>query len=80
MSLEIYRFIPAYSHYTLGLTRQITFKNTKVKLDLLTVCYKDIRGGIFIVISRYEKANNKHVKNYGKNKEPSYLNYWEVNN
>ena len=44
------------------------------------MCYKDIRGGIFIVISRYEKANNKYIKNYGKNKEPSYLNYWEVNN
>ena len=33
---------------------------------------KGIRG--------YVKANNKYIKNYDKNKELSYLKYWDVNN
>ena len=27
-----------------------------------------------------QKANNKYMKDYDKNKEPSYLKYWDVNN
>ena len=41
---------------------------------------KRIRDGICHSIYRYVKANNKYMKNYYKNKEPSYLKYWEVNN
>ena len=39
-----------------------------------------IRDGICHAIHRYAKANNKHMKDYDKNKESSYLNYWDVNN
>ena len=31
-------------------------------------------------IYRYEKASNKYMKDYDKNKESSYLQYWNVNN
>ena len=41
---------------------------------------KEFRGGIFYTIHRYTKANNKHMKDYDKNKESSYLKYWDVNN
>ena len=44
---------------------------------------KGIRGGIFHTIHRYAKANNKYMKDdnkYIKNKELSYLKYWDVNN
>ena len=30
-------------------------------------------------IYQYAKANNKHMKDYDKNKEPSYIQYWGVN-
>ena len=41
---------------------------------------KGITGGICHAIFRYEKANYKYVKHYGKNKESLYLLYWDVNN
>ena len=41
---------------------------------------KGIRGGICHSIYRYAKANNKYMKDYDKNKESSYIQYWDVNN
>ena len=31
-------------------------------------------------IHQYVKTNNKYMKDYGKNKESSYHNYWDINN
>ena len=41
---------------------------------------KAIRGEICKSIIRYTKVNNKYMKDYDKNKELSYLKYWDVNN
>ena len=41
---------------------------------------KGIRGGICHAIHRHAKANNKYMKNYDKNIEPSYLMYLDANN
>ena len=41
---------------------------------------KKNRGGIFHAIHQYAKANNKYMKDYAKNKESSYLKYWDINN
>ena len=41
---------------------------------------KGIRGEICHAIHQYTKANNKYMKEYDKNKESSYLKYWDVNN
>ena len=46
---------------------------------LLTV-EKRIRGEICNSVNRYAKANNNYMKSYDKNKESSYLKYWDVNN
>ena len=86
MCLEVYELDPAHSLSTLGLAWQAIFKKTEVKLDLLTdidmllMVEKGIRGGIGHSIYRYAKANNKYMKDYDKNKESSYLQYWDANN
>ena len=69
-----------------GLAWQAALKKAKVKLDLLTHIYmllmvqKGTRGGICHSIYRYAKANDKYMKDYDRNKESPYLQYWYVNN
>ena len=41
---------------------------------------KGIREGICHTIHIYANANNKYIKDYDKNKELSYIQYWNVNN
>ena len=41
---------------------------------------KGIRGGMCQVTCKYAEANNKYMKNYDKNKEPSFLIYVDANN
>ena len=43
---------------------------------MLLMVEKGIRWGICYSIYWYAKANNKHTKNYDKNKESSYIQYW----
>ena len=47
---------------------------------MLLMVKKGIRGGICHSVYEYAKANNKYMKDYDKNKESSYLQYWDVNN
>ena len=47
---------------------------------MLSMVEKDIRGGICHSIYRYAKANIRYMKDYDKNKESSYFQYWDVNN
>ena len=86
MCLKIYELGPSYFLLGLGLAWQTVLKRNKVKLDLLTdtdmilMVEKGIKGGICHSIYRYAKANNKYMKYCDKNKELSYLQYWDVNN
>ena len=57
----------------------------KVQLDLLTdidmllMAEKVITGGICHSVYEYAKVNNKYMKDYDKNKESPYLQYWYLN-
>ena len=70
----------------LGLAWEAALKKAEVKLELLTdtdmllMVKKGIRVEICHTIHQYAKANNKYMKDYDKNKELSYLKYWDVNN
>ena len=86
MYLKIYELDPAKFPSVPGLAWQVALKKTKVKLDILTnidrllMVGKGIRGEMCHSIYRYVKANNEYMKDYDKNKEPSYIQYWDVNN
>ena len=86
MYLKIYELDPAKFILAARLVWKAPLKETKVKLDLLTdidmllMVEKGIRGGICHSIYWYTKANTKYIKDYNKNKELSYLQYWDVNN
>ena len=78
--LDLVKFLSASR-----LAWQAALKKTKAKLDLLTdidvllMSEKGIRARICNALYQYAKANN-NMKDYDKNKESSYLNYWDVNN
>ena len=44
---------------------------------MLLMVENGVRGGICHAIHRSVKSNNKYVKDYDKNKESVYLNYWD---
>ena len=47
---------------------------------MLFTAEKGIRGGICHSIYRYQKANEKYMKQYDKDKELSFIQYGDVNN
>ena len=47
---------------------------------MLLIVEERIRGGICHSINRYDKANNKYMKDYNKNIESSYIQYLDANN
>ena len=47
---------------------------------MLLMVEKGIRGGTCNAIRQYEKANNKYMKDYDKNKESSHLSHWNGHN
>ena len=84
MCLEICELDPGKCLSTTGLAWQAALKKTKKDLlidaDVLLIVEKGITGGICHFIYRYAKANNRNMKDYDKNKESSYFQYWDVNN
>ena len=65
-----------------GLALQETLKKRKVELELLTSIDMFLmigKGGIGHTIHRFQKII-ANTRNTYKNKEVSYLMYWDVNN
>ena len=85
MGFNIYYLDPVKFLSAPGLVWQEASKKTEVKLkllndiDMLLLVEKSIRGRIYHKVYRYGKANDKYMKDYGKNKAWWYLKYWYVN-
>ena len=84
MCLEIYKLDPAKFLSATGLDGKQLSKDWKeldilTDIDMLLIVEKGLKGGICHSIYRYAKANNKYIKYFDKNREPSYLQYWDVN-
>ena len=47
---------------------------------MLLMFEKGLKGGIWLAIYRFAKANNKYMKDYDKNKKSSNLQHWDINN
>ena len=45
---------------------------------MLLILEKDLRGRTCHAIHQYAKANNKYMKNHDKNRQSSYLKYWDL--
>ena len=65
---KIYILDPTKFHSAPGLAWQRALKKTKVRVE---ICHP---------IHQYAKANNKYINDYDKNKELSYIQYWNVDN
>ena len=79
MCLEIHELDPICFVSVPRLTWQACFKNTGVKLELITdygmilMIEKGNRGGICQATHRYAKAIKKYMKNYDRNNQSSYI-------
>ena len=86
MCIEVCEIDIAHFLSASGLAWQACLKKTDVKLelladpDMLLMVENGIRGEICHAIHRCAKANNKYMKNYDKNEEPSFLEYLDRNN
>ena len=65
-----------------GLAWSTTSKEFDVlsDIDMLLMVEKGIKVEICHSIYQYTKANNKYMKDYDKNKESPYLQYYDLNN
>ena len=86
-NFDVFELDPVHFLSAPGLAWKGCLKKIEVKLELLTeydvslMGEKGIRGGICHAIHRYAKASNKYMKNYDKNKESSYIQYYlDANN
>ena len=84
--LENYDLDPCHYFSSLGLARDAMLKMTGAELKLIDdidmhlFIEKGMRGGFTYIAKRYCKANNKYVKGYDKNKDSTFIMYWDVNN
>ena len=82
MCLDKYELDPVYFVSAPGWAWQACFKKTGVNVDLITdydmilMVEKGIRSGICQATHRYAKTNDKYMKNFDKNIESSYIEYF----
>ena len=80
--LKVYDLDPSNYLTAPGLSWDACLKTSDVRLDLITdqemllLIEEGIRGSITQAVTKYSEANNK-IMDYDKNKESTYLQYYE---
>ena len=84
--LKHYKLDPAHYYTSPGLAWDACLKETGQKLelideyDMLMMFEQGIRGGMTHISKRYAEANNKYMKDYNPDKEPTFIQYLDANN
>lgn len=85
LCLNFYQLDPAHYFSSPQLSFDALLKTTRVKLelfsdpDMYSFIEKGIRGGVAGIIQRFSKANNRHMRDYDREDESSYLWYIDMN-
>ena len=83
---EYYNLDPVHYYSSPGFAWDAMLKKTGINLELITaidkylMLEKGMRGGVSYIANIYSKPNNKYLIDYNKNKESSYLMYFDANN
>ena len=85
-SLKFYKLDPCHYFSSPELSWDVMLKMTSVKLekifdiDMYVFIEQGLIGGIFYIVKRYSKANNKYRKNYDPKNLSKYISYLDMNN
>ena len=84
--LKFYKLDPCHYFSSPGLSWDAMLKMTGVKLENISdidkylFIEKGLRGGIFYIVKRYAKANNKYMNDYDSKKPSKFITYLDMNN
>ena len=84
--LKYYGLDPCHYFSSPGLSWDAMLKMTGVKLENISdidkylFIEKGLRGGIFYIVKRYAKANNKYMNDYDSKKPSKFITYLDMNN
>ena len=84
--LQYYKLDPCHYFTSPGLSWDAMLKMTDFKLELMIdvdifqFIEKGMRGGVSYIANRYEKANNKYMKEYNEKAPSKYIMYLDTNN
>ena len=84
--IQYYKLDPCHYFTSPGLSWDAMLKMTNIKLELMTdidmfqFIEKGMHGGVSYIANRYEKANNKYMKEYDEKAPSKYIMYLDANN
>ena len=84
--MQYYKLDPCNYFTSPELSWDAMLKMTDIKLELMTdidmfqFIEKGMRGGVSYIANRYDKANNKYMKNYDEKAPSKYIMYLDANN
>ena len=84
--IQYYKLDPCHYFTSPGLSWDALLKKTDIKLELMVdidmfqFIEKGLRGAVSYIANRYDKANNKYMKEYDEKVPSKYVMYLDANN